>query len=387
MLEPAEPEHIRLLRDTLRRFVEREMPREAAARWDRDDVFPRDVFDKLAELGVCGLAVPQEYGGLGVDIPACMAVIEELSRRSLAVSVPYIMCACYAGMNITELGSEAQKRELLPKIAAGKQLFAYGLTEPDVGSDLGSVKTTAVRDGDTLVINGAKRFCSGADEADYIYTLVCSDRAGQRYKNLSFVLIPPTAPGVTVTAFECMGVRGIHTTDVTFDNVRVPVDNLVGGEQSWNRGWDMLAGPGLDVEKIEVAAIALGVAAAALEDAWQYAQERKQFGKAIGTYQSIRHTLADMQAKLYTARTLVYQVASRLASEGRHGVETAIAKLMATEYCTDITLAAQRIMGAYGYASEFPMERYVRDSLALPIFGGSSAIQRNNIVNWLGLPR
>ena len=387
MLDLTEPEHIRLLRDQLRRFVAKEMPREAAARWDRQDVFPRDVFDKLAELGVCGLTVPEQYGGAGVDIPACMAVIEELSRRSLAVSVPYIMCTCYAGMNITEVGSEAQKRELLPKIAAGKLIFAYGLTEPDIGSDLGSVKTTAVRDGDELVINGAKRFCSGADEADYIYALVCSDRAGTRYKNLSFVLIPPAAPGVTVTAFECMGVRGIHTTDVIFDNVRAPIGHLVGGEDAWNRGWDMLAGPGLDVEKIEVAAIALGVAWAALEDAWTYAQERKQFGKAIGTYQSIRHLLADMQAKLYTARTLVYQVAGKLDGEGRHGVETAIAKLMATEYCTEITLAAQKVMGAYGYASEFPMERYVRDSLALPIFGGSSAIQRNNIVNWMGLPK
>ena len=125
MLELAEPEHIRLLRDQLRRFVEREMPREAAARWDREDVFPRDVFDRLAELGVCGLTVPEEYGGAGVDIPACMAVIEELSRRSLAVSVPYIMCTCYAGMNINEVGSEAQKRELLPKIADGRLIFAY----------------------------------------------------------------------------------------------------------------------------------------------------------------------------------------------------------------------------------------------------------------------
>jgi alkylation response protein AidB-like acyl-CoA dehydrogenase len=387
MLDLPEAEHIRLLRDQVRRFVAREMPRGAAARWDREDVFPREVFDKLAGLGVCGLTVPEEYGGAGVDIPACMAVIEELSRRSLAVSVPYIMCTCYAGMNIAEVGSEAQKRELLPRIAAGQMLFAYGLTEPDVGSDLGSVKTWAVREGDEIVINGAKRFCSGADEADYIYALVCSDRAGQRYKNLSFVVIPPHAPGVTVTPFDCMGVHGIHTTDVTFENVRVPAANLVGGDAGWNRGWEMLAGPGLDVEKIEVAAIALGVAWAALEDAWTYAQERKQFGKAIGTYQSIRHMLADMQAKLYTARTLVYQVAGLLGGEGRHGVETAIAKLVATESCKDITLAAQQVMGAYGYASEFPMERYVRDALALPIFGGSSAIQRNNIVNWMGLPK
>jgi alkylation response protein AidB-like acyl-CoA dehydrogenase len=163
-----ESDTVTALRQSLERFVEREMPRNAAAKWDKDNHFPRDVHRKLADLGVLGLTIPEEFGGYGRDIVATMVTIEELSRRSLAVSVPYIMAACYAGMNIEECGTEAQKGDLLPKIVAGDMLFAYGLTEPDAGADLASVKTRAERDGDVIRINGAKRFCSGADIADYI---------------------------------------------------------------------------------------------------------------------------------------------------------------------------------------------------------------------------
>jgi alkylation response protein AidB-like acyl-CoA dehydrogenase len=167
-----EGEVIASLRETLERFVEREMPRTAAQSWDARNHFPRDVHKKLAELGVLGLAIPEEYGGLGRDVVGTMIVIEELSRRSLAVSVPYIMAACYAGMNIEACGTEDQKRDLLPKIVAGDMLFAYGLSEPDVGADLASVKTRAERHGEILRVNGAKRFCSGAGIADFIYALV-----------------------------------------------------------------------------------------------------------------------------------------------------------------------------------------------------------------------
>src|SRR5258706_160042 len=277
-----ESETIIALRETLERFVEREMPRSAAAAWDAGNHFPRDVFKKLADVGVMGLTIPEDYGGFGRDIVATMVVIEELSRRSLAVSVPYIMAACYAGMNIEECGTEAQKRDLLPRIVAGDMLFAYGLTEPDAGADLASVKTRAERDGDVIRINGAKRFCSGADIADFIYTLVRTGPADERHRNLSFVLVPPTAKGVTITRIESMGMKGAATTDVSFDDVEVPADNLVGGEGAWNRGWPMLVGPGLDVEKLEVAAIGIGIARAALDDAWNYATERRQFGKPIG---------------------------------------------------------------------------------------------------------
>ncbi|MCB1757548.1 MAG: acyl-CoA/acyl-ACP dehydrogenase [Gammaproteobacteria bacterium] len=382
-----EAEHITMIRDTVRRFVEAEMPRELARQWDKQNHFPRDVFDKLAELGMMGLTVDEEHGGAGRDIQATMIVIEELARRSLAVAVPYIMCSCYAGMNLGECASEEQKRQLLPKVAAGELLFAYGWTEPDVGADLASVKTTCVREGDELVINGSKRFCSGAGISDYIYVLVRSGPAGERYKNLSIVLVPPTAPGVDITPIDCLGMKGAATTDVAFTDVRVPVANLIGGEAGWNRGWDYIVGSGLDVEKLEVAALALGIAAAAYDDSYEYVQEREQFGRIIAANQSIRHLLADMRTALHGCRLMMMH-AAWLAQEGKPcRLETSMTKLHICEAGKKIALDAQTIFGAYGYAKDFDIERYVRDSLLMPIIGGSAAIQRNNIVNWMGLPK
>lgn len=381
------PDHVAMLRDSLARFVKERMPREAAREWDAKNHFPRDVFAELAELGVMGLTIPEEYGGAGRDILATLVVIEELSRRSLAVSVPYIMAACYAGMNVVECGSERQKRELLPKIAAGKMLFAYGWTEPDVGADLASVKTTVRRVGDRLVVNGAKRFCSGAGICDYIFTLARSDRDAPRYKNLSIVLVPPTADGVIIEPIGALGMKGAATTDVTFDDVEVPLENLLGGDDGWNKGWDMITGTGLDVEKLEVAALGLGIAAAAFEDAWTYAEERSQFGRKIAANQSIRHKLADMKTQLHAARLMTYHAAWLADNKVPAGVETSMTKLFVTEAAKSIALECQTILGAYGYVKDFDAERYVRDALLMPIIGGSSAIQRNNIANWTGLAR
>ena len=382
-----EADHIRMLREMLQKFVENEMPRELAREWDQTNEYPAEVFAKLAELGVTGMTVPEQYGGSGRDIQATMITIEELSKRSMAVAVPYIMATCYAGMNLVECGNEAQKADMLPRVASGDLLFAYGLTEPDVGADLASVRTTVVRDGDELVINGSKRFCSGAEICDYIYTLACSDKDGERYQNLSFVMIPPKSEGVTIERIATMGMHGAATTDVTFNNVRVPASLLMGGDEGWNNGWKMLAGPGLDVEKLEVAAIAIGVAAAAVEDAWEYSQERQQFGKPICTYQSIRHKLADMQTKLHAARLMTYHAASLLQQGQAAGVETSMTKMFATETAKELALECQTIMGAYGYVKEFDAERYVREAIVLPIFGGSTAIHLNNISNWMGLPK
>lgn len=374
-----EPDHIVQLRDTLRRFVAAEMPRDRAAEWDKTNHFPRDVFAKLAELGVMGLTTPEEHGGVGRDIVATMVVVEELSKRSLAVSVPYIMAACYAGMNIVECGSGPQKAELLPKIAAGEMLFAYGWTEPDVGADLAAVRTTAIRDGNRLIVNGAKRFCSGAAISDYIYTLVRTGDREARHRNLSFVLIPPDAPGVTIDRIEALGMKGAATTDVTFDNVSIPIENLVGGERGWNAGWAMLTGAGLDVEKLEVAAIGVGIAQAALDDAWDYAHQRQQFGKPVATYQSIQHKLADMATKIHTARLILYDAARIADAHEPCGMETSMAKMYATEVSKAVALEAMTICGAYGYVKGFDIERYVRDALLMPIIGGSTAVQLNNI--------
>ena len=384
-----EAEHITMLRNTVRRFVENEMPRELAQRWDRENEYPRDVFEKLSALGVNALTVPEEYGGAGRDITATMVVIEELARRSMAVAVPFIMCSCYGGMNIEEVGSSEQKAELLPKLAEGKLLFAYGISEPDVGADVAGVRTTAERKGNggTVTINGAKRFCSGANIADYIYTVVKSDREGERYKNLSIVLIPPDAPGVTIELQNAMGMKGASTCDVTFQDVEIPVENIVGGEDGWNDGWRRIVGPGLDVEKIEVAALALGNAAAAVDDAWQYAQERKQFGKSIAAFQSVRHMLVDAKTKLHACRLMTYHAAWLLDDKKPAAVETSMAKLYVSDTAKEVVLSCQQVMGAYGYIKEFDMERYVREALLMPIIGGSSAIQKNNIANRLRLAR
>lgn len=380
----TEPDHIVQLRDTLERFVEKEMPRSAAAAWDKANEFPKDVFKKLADLGVMGLTVPEEYGGAGRDILATMVVIEELSRRSLAISVPYIMGACYAGMNVVECATEEQKQRLLPKIVDGSVIFAYGWTEPDAGADLASVKTRAERRGDEVVINGAKRFCSGAAFANYIYALVRTGPEEARYKNLSLVLVPPDTPGVTITPIDALGMKGAATTDVSFDNVSVPFENVIGGEAGWNNGWSMIVGSGLDVEKLEVAALAVGIARAALDDAWAYAGERRQFGKAINSYQSVQHKLADMKTQVHAARLVLYHSAWMANQHRRAGVQTSMAKLFATEVAKSVALECQTIFGAYGYVKDFDVERYVRDALLLPIIGGSSAIQRNNIYKWSG---
>jgi alkylation response protein AidB-like acyl-CoA dehydrogenase len=381
-----ESEDITLLRDTLRRFVDKELPREEARRLDRECDFSDERFARLCELGVTGLTVPEEYGGLGVDILSAVITIEELARRGSSLCGPFIHCAFYGGMNMVENGSEAQKQHFLPKLAAGELLFAYGLSEPDVGGDLASAGVTARIEGDEVVINGTKRWCTGAHKADYIYTLVRSGPAEEKYHNLSFVLVPTDAAGITIVDINHLGLRYSATTDVIFEDVRIPVENIVGGMEKWNQGWPMLAGRALDVERLEITAVAFGVAIAAVEDAWQYAQERRQFGKTICAHQAVRHDLVDVRTRLQACRHMLYHAAWK-ANEGRDcSVESSMAKLYIADTGLEIVLKCQQIMGAYGCAEEYDMERYVRDMVCMPIVGGSSKMQKNNIANRLGLP-
>ena len=255
-----ESEQTAMIRSSLKSFIEKEMPRDLVKRWDKENYFPRDVHNKLVEMGCTGLTVSEQYGGSGKDISATVVVIEELCSRSMSVGCAYIQSSCYAGLNLEEVASPQQKEALLPRVAQEGLMFAYGLSEPDVGSDVASVRTSAIRSGDTVVVNGSKRFCSGAAISDYIYTLVRTGPADQRYKNLSLVLIPPTSPGVLLEPQDTLGLKGGGTFDVSFTDVEVPMANVVGGEDGWNRGWEKLAGPGLDIEKVEVAAMALGIA-------------------------------------------------------------------------------------------------------------------------------
>jgi alkylation response protein AidB-like acyl-CoA dehydrogenase len=383
-----ESEQITMLRESLRRFLDKELTREEARQFDQTMEFPKEKFKKLCELGVTGLTTPEEYGGVGVDILAAIVTVEELAQRGSSLAGPFIHCAFYGAMNILENGNEEQKRELLPKLASGEILFAYGLSEPDVGGDLASAGVTATlsENGKTVVINGTKRWCTGAHIADYIYTLVRSGPREERYKNLSLVLVPIESAGLSIIDIEHTGLRYTETTDVIFEDVSVPVENIVGGAECWNRGWKMLAGPSLDVEKLEITAVALGITCAAVEDAWQYAQERKQFGIRICGHQSIRHALVDAKTRLEACRHMLYH-AAWLATEGRDcSVESSMAKLFVADTAVEIVLSCQRVMGAYGYAREYDMERYVRDILCMPMVGGSSNMQRNNIANRLRLP-
>jgi alkylation response protein AidB-like acyl-CoA dehydrogenase len=385
----GEPEHVALLRETLRRFVAAEMPRERVRQWDREHRFPPELFRKLAALGVCGVTIPEEYGGQGPDLVAAVAVIEELCRAGSFAAGPFIHCAFYGGCNIAENGSEAQKRELLPRLARGELLFAYGLSEPDVGGDLASVRTSARRsaDGASLVLNGTKRWCTGADFADFIYCLVRSGPEQARHANLSFVLVPPRSPGVGIQPMQHANLRYTLSCDVVLEDVEVPAANVVGGEAGWNQGWRMLAGRALDVEKLEITAVTFGIAQAVVEEAWAYAQERVQFGRPISGHQAVRHDLVTARTKLEACRHMLRH-AARLADAGAPcAVETSMAKLFVADTAVEIGLACQRVMGAYGLSDGHDMERNVRDLLGMPIVGGSSHMQKNNIANLLGLAR
>jgi len=382
-----EAEHVKMLRETLLRFIDREMPLDLVRQWDRDNYFPHDVHEKLAALGLMGLTVPEEYGGGGRDVRATIMAIEMLCGRSMAVGGPYIQSACYAGLNIAEVGSERQKAELLPKVVTEGMIFAYGISEPDVGSDVSAVRTTGKIEGGRLIVNGSKRFCSGAKIATYIYTLMRTGPKEDKYKNLTLVLIPTDAEGITFEAQDALGLKGTGTYDVTFTDVSIPMENVVGEELGWNKAWPMLVGPGLDIEKMEVAAMALGIAGAAVDEAWTYAQERVQFGKPISSFQSIRHMLAEVKTKLHACRVMTYHAADVLDRGGNASLETSMAKLFVCQAAQEIVLTCQQVLGAYGYIKEFDMERHVRDILVMPILGGSSAIQKNNICNMLKLEK
>lgn len=376
------PDH-QLLRESVRRFVDRHMPRELARKWDKQNIFPRDVHDALAGMGVMGLTVPEEYGGQGVDIPGTMIVIEELARRSSAVACPYIMTACYAGMNLVESGSEAQKKELLPRVAAGKLLFAYGLSEPNVGGDLAMVETVARREGNRILLSGTKRWCTGAHVADYVFCLARTGPKEDRYRNLTIFLVPPKSRGVTITPLDHLGIRGVETNDAHFDEVELGDDAILGGPSMWNQGWRQLAGRALEVEKLELSAVALGLAEAACADAITYAETRVQFGKAIGTHQAIRHAIAEAKTKTLAMRLMLYNAAALVQDRKPSALESSMTKLFCCEGASEVALQCQRVMGAYGLSDLMDMERYVRDAISLPIVGGSSNMQKNNIANRL----
>jgi alkylation response protein AidB-like acyl-CoA dehydrogenase len=235
------------------------------------------------------------------------------------------------------------------------------------------------------VLNGSKRWCTGADFADYIYCLVRTDDGQARYHNLSFVLVPKGTPGVTVTPIDHVSLRYTLSSDVVFEDAEISSDLIVGEEAGWNRGWPMLAGEALDVEKLEITAMTFGLAKAAVADAWRYSQERVQFGKPISGHQAVRHALVDAKTKLQACEHMLYHATCLADRREPFSVEASMAKLFIAETAVDIAITCQRVMGAYALSADYDMERYVRDLLGMPIVGGSSNMQRNNIAKRLGL--
>jgi len=383
-----ENDDLNLFRESIAKFLDKECPVENIARWEAEDAIPRSVLAGMAELGILGLTVPEEYGGLGTNVMMMCVVMEDLAARWSGLASLYNMSVGYGSLNLVYKGTEDQKQRFLPGLLSGETLVAYGLSEPEVGGDLASVKTRAERQRDKVILNGTKRWISGANLGDYMLALVRSGDPEQRYRNLSFVIVPLDAAGVSITTTRCMGHHGVPTNDVILDNVEVGADMILGGDAAWNSGWSMLAGPSLEIEKLAPTFIALGIAKAAVAEAWQYSQERVQFGQAICTHQAVRHVLSDVQTKLKAARLMAYDAASKVDAQQPSAVDTCMAKLFVAETAKDIVLACQQyVMGAYGYAEGFQMERYVRDVLAVPIYGGSSAIQKNNIATLMKLPR
>ena len=380
-----EPEHIRLLRDATKRFVDQNMSRADARKWDKENIFPRETFAKLGQMGVMGLTVPAEYGGQGVDIPATMTVIEELAKRSAAIACPYIMAACYAGMNLVESGSETQKRAI-PAQSRARRIHVR--LRP-----LRTERRRRPRDGRN---DGTPRRQSHPRQR---HEALVHGRAHRRLRLLPRPHRPegrplqephdpsrrPEVERRHHPPARPLGIRGVETNDAIFDDVEVGEDAILGGPDMWNKGWRQLAGRALEVEKLELSAVALGLAEAAVADAIEYAETRIQFGKPIAAHQAIRHAIADAKTKTLAMRLMLYHAANLVQSGKPSALESSMTKLFCCEGAAEVTLACQRVMGAYGLSDLTDMERYVRDAISLPIVGGSSNMQKNNIANRLKL--
>ncbi len=342
-----------------------------AADWDREHRFPDELLPKLAELGLMGVCVPEEYGGAGADFLSYVLVLEELSRADAGVGVTVAVHTSATTLPILAFGTDEQRERFVPPLARGEQLGAFALTESGSGSDAGSLRTTAVPDGDGWVLNGAKQWITNGSRAGTFVLFARTDPATAGARGVScFVL---DAEHVRVTREEeKLGLNSSTTSDIVVDGARVGRDRLLHEE---GRGF-RVAMATLDGGRIGIAAQAVGIAQAAFDVARRYAQEREQFGRRIGDFQAIQWKLADMATELDAARLLTYR-AAWLKQEGRpHAAEGAKAKLYASEMARRQTAEAIQILGGYGYTKEFPVERYYRDAKITEIYEGTSEIQR-----------
>lgn len=368
-----------MIRKMMREFSEAEVAPGADER-DRTATFPREVFEKLAKLGVMGLPFPEEYGGGGSDTISFAITVEELSRVCASTGISYSAHISLGGAPIHLFGSEQQKEKYLTPLCTGEYLGAFGLTEPNAGSDAGGTQTTATLIGDHWVVNGSKCFITNASYAKNVVITAVTDRA-KGTNGISAFIASTDDPGFTVlNNYEKMGLHASNTTELILENVSVPKENLLGEE---GKGFKQFLAT-LDGGRIGIGAMAVGIAQGAYEKALQYAGERKQFGQSLSKFQAIQFKLADMAMYIELARNMVYKAAWLKDKGQRFKKEAAMAKLFASEICMRVCDQAVQIHGGYGYMREYQVERFFRDAKLLEIGEGTSEVQRMVIAREIG---
>jgi len=367
-----------MLRKMVREFAEAEVAPTAAER-DEEERFDREIFEKMAELGLTGIPWPEEYGGAGADYLSYVLAVEELSRVDASIGVTLSAHVSLASWPIYKFGTEEQKQKFLRPLAEGKKMGAYCLTEPGSGSDSAGMRTTAVKDGDHYILNGSKIFITNAGEAEIYVVFAVTDPA-LKHKGISAFIVEKGMPGFTMGKKEKkLGIRSSPTLAVNFEDVRVPKENLLGEE---GQGFK-IAMMTLDGGRNGIAAQALGIAQGAFDHAVAYAKERQQFGKPIASLQAIQFKLADMATKIEAARLLTYQ-AAWLEDQGLpYGKASAMSKVFAGDIAMEVTTEAVQVFGGYGYTREYPVERFMRDAKITQIYEGTNEIQRVVISNYL----
>ena len=360
---------------TVRDFIDREV-KPAVNEMEHRNEYPEKFIEQMKQIGIYGLAVPEEYGGTPVSMPCYVAVTEELARGWMSLAGAMGGHTVVAKL-LSAFGTDEQKAAYLPGMATGELRATMALTEPGGGSDLQAMRTTAGIEADHYVVNGSKTWISNARRSGLIALMCKTDlHATPKHRGISILLVEH-GPGLTVSRdLPKLGYKGVESCEISFDNFRVPTSAVLGG--SAGHGFAQMM-KGLETGRIQVASRALGVARAALEDALQYAQDRHSFGTPIWKHQAIGHQLADMATKLTAARQLTLFAAARFDAGARCDMEAGMAKLFASETAMEIALSALRIHGGYGYSTEYDIERYFRDAPLMIVGEGTNEIQKNVI--------
>lgn len=368
-----DPQTLHLLLDSIRQFVnEALIPRENEIA--ETDEIPADIVQQFQDMGLFGLTLPEAYGGLGVTMEEEVCIAFELGRTSPAFRSYFGTNNGIGSIGILLDGTEAQKQHYLPKLASGELLSSFCLTEPDAGSDAASLKTTAVRDGEHYLINGTKRFITNAPHAGIFTVMARTNPDIKGSGGISAFIVERDTPGVSLGKRDHkMGQKGAHTSDVIFDNVRVPVGQLIGGVEGVGFKTAMKV---LDKGRLHIAAVSVGAAERMLDDALHYAIDRKQFGQPIAEFQLIQAMLADSKAEIYAARCMVLDAARKRDDGLNIGTEASCAKMFATEMCGRVADRCVQIHGGAGYVSEYAIERFYRDVRLFRLYEGTTQIQQ-----------